>query len=110
MMLLYAWLWVIIGGVLEPIWVIGLKRSNNFKNLKWALFTILIMLASPLCLSFAMQEIPVGTAYAVWTGIGAVFTLVAGMIFYKEKIERIQILFIFIIIVGVAGLALEGAA
>jgi len=103
---LFAWFWIILGGLFEPVWVVSMKKSENFTKPLWTAATILFIVVSPYCLSLAMKEMPVGTAYAIWTGIGAVFTTIAGFVLYKEKIERRRVFFIFIIVVGVMGLAL----
>ncbi|HKM13814.1 MAG TPA: multidrug efflux SMR transporter [Candidatus Methanomethylophilaceae archaeon] len=103
-----AILWLIIGGLLEPFWVISLKKSESFKRIGWALVTIFFMIASPYFLSLAMLSIPLGTAYAVWTGIGAIGTLIAGFLVYNEKVQRIQIFFVFVILAGVVGLQIFG--
>ena len=102
-----CWAWIIAGGILEPMWVIAMKKSNNFKNIPWAIAAIILILASPFCLSMAMKEMPVGTAYAIWTGMGSIFTVIAGMILYKERVERLKILFIMLIIIGVVGLSIS---
>lgn len=102
--------WLITGGLLEPVWVICLKKSDSMRNRKWAVATIFFMLLSPYLLSLAMMEIPLGTAYAVWTGIGAIGTLIAGYLVYTEKVERIQVFFVFVIITGVVGLQFCGVA
>lgn len=98
--------WLILGGFLEPTWVLAMKKSNNFKNIMWTVITGFLVVASPFCLSMAMREIPVGTAYAVWTGIGAICTTALGVYLYKESIERRRLFFIFLIIVGAVGLGL----
>ena len=105
---LIAYIWLIIGGLLEPAWVLAMKKSNNFKDLKWTAATGVLIFASPFFLSLAMVEIPVGTAYAVWTGIGAVGATVLGVVLYKEKVERLRLFFISLIIIGTVGLALGG--
>jgi len=101
-----AYFWLILGGVLEPLWVLAMKKSDNFKNRLWAALAIILIVASPACLALAMKEIPVGTAYAVWTGIGAVGTVVLGVTLYKEKVNWRGILFISLIIIGAVGLGL----
>jgi len=100
-----ALLWVIFGGFLEPLWVIGLKKWNETKSILWGIFAIAFIFLSPACLAFAMdQGMNVGVAYSLWTGLGAVFTLVSGVILFKEKLDRMKILFVFVIVAGVAGL------
>ena len=102
-----ALLWVIVGGLLEPVWVVGLKKYNDTRNLAWGAFAVVFMLASPCCLAFAMDSISVGVAYSIWTGIGAVMTVIAGVVLYKDRIDRMKVLFIFMIIVGVVGLEMS---
>ena len=100
-----AIIWVIIGGFLEPVWVIGLKKYNDTKSLLWGAVALAFMFISPICLAFAMEEgMNVGVSYSLWTGLGAVFTLISGLILYKEKLDRLKILFVFVIIAGVVGL------
>ncbi|MDR1690766.1 MAG: multidrug efflux SMR transporter [Candidatus Methanoplasma sp.] len=105
---LMAYVWLIIGGLLEPAWVLAMKKSKNFKDIKWTVITAFFVIASPFFLSLAMREIPVGTAYAVWTGIGAVGATFLGAILYKEPMERKRMFFIFLIIIGAVGLGLGG--
>jgi len=104
-----AYMWLIIGGLLEPAWILAMKKSKNFKDVKWTLATAVLIFASPFFLSLAMVEIPVGTAYAVWTGIGAIGAMILGVTLYKEKVERLRLFFISLIIIGTVGLALGGA-
>jgi quaternary ammonium compound-resistance protein SugE len=105
---LTAYAWLIIGGLLEPAWIIALKKSDNFTDKKWTVATAILVVASPFCLSLAMKEVPVGTAYAVWTGIGAMGAIALGVFLYKESVERKRLFFIFLILVGSVGLALGG--
>ncbi len=105
---LMAYVWLIIGGLLEPAWVLAMKKSENFKNIPWTIITAILVIASPFFLSLAMREIPVGTAYAVWTGIGAIGAVVLGVFLYKELVERMRMFFIFLIVIGSVGLALGG--
>ena len=100
--------WVIVGGFLEPVWVIGLKKYSEKKSFFWLLFTILFMYLSPMCIGFAMGEgMSVGIAYSIWTGLGAVFAMLSGMILFKEKLERIKVVLVMMIIIGVVGLELS---
>lgn len=102
-----ALLWVLVGGFLEPVWVIGLKRYNDTRSPAWGALAVVFMIVSPFCLTFAMQGMSVGVAYAIWTGIGAVMTVVSGVVLYRERLDRLKVLFIFLIVAGVAGLELS---
>ena len=102
-----ALLWIILGGFMEPVWVMALKRYNDTKSLPWAAVAVFFMIASPMCLSFAMKTMPVGVSYAIWTGLGAIFTMVAGMVVYHEKVDRVKVALVFLIIVGIAGLQIS---
>lgn len=102
-----AILWVIFGGFLEPVWVIGLKKYNDTRNKLWAVVAIVFMFLSPCCLAFAMETMSVGVAYSIWTGIGAVMTLATGVVMYHDKLDRLKILFVFLIIAGVIGLEMS---
>lgn len=102
-----ALLWVLAGGFMEPVWVIGLKKYNETHSLVWGATALAFMFISPCCLTFAMQGMPVGVAYAIWTGIGAVLTVISGVVLYKERMDRLKILFVFLVIAGVAGLELS---
>ncbi len=99
--------YVIIGGFLEPVWVIGLKKYNDTHSILWGIVAVAFMFISPGVLAFAMQEMSVGVAYSIWTGIGAVMTVIAGKVLYSDALDRRRILFIFMIIAGVVGLELS---
>ena len=101
-----VWLYLIIAGLLEPCWVITLERSDRFRKPFWTVLTVIILVFSLYLLSIVMKELPVGTAYAVWTGIGAVGTLAAGIILYKESVTYRKLFFVFLIVAGIVGLQL----
>lgn len=98
------WIILIIAGVFEVAWAIGLKYTEGFTKLFPSIFTIISMIISMGLLAYAVKYIPVGTAYAVWTGIGAVGTAILGIILFNESKDIIRIFFIFIIVVGIVGL------
>ncbi|MDN5357176.1 MAG: quaternary ammonium compound-resistance protein SugE [Candidatus Methanomethylophilaceae archaeon] len=102
--------WLIVGGLLEPCWVIALKKSDSYRNRKWAVAAAILIVASPFFLSLAMLDMHMGTAYAIWTGIGAIGTMIAGYLLYQEKIDRLQIFFVFVIVAGITGLQYFGGA
>jgi quaternary ammonium compound-resistance protein SugE len=99
-----AWGYLFAAGALEIVWVIGMKYTEGFTRLWPSVFTIGIMVASFLLLSQALKEIPIGTSYAVWTGIGAVGAAIVGMMFFKEPVSAMRIACITLVIAGIAGL------
>lgn len=98
------WLILFIAGLFEVAWAIGLKYTDGFSKLVPSIFTIVSMIISMGLLAYAVKHIPVGTAYAVWTGIGAVGTAILGIILFNESKEFIRVFFIFLIVVGIVGL------
>lgn len=101
-----GWIYILIASVCEVSWAVGLKYSQGLTRLNSSIFTIITMLLSFYFLSLGTKEIPIGTAYAVWTGIGVVGTAIYGILFFDEPKDLIRIAFIFLIIVGVIGLKL----
>ena len=99
-----AWIYLVIGGVLEIGWAIGLSFSDGFTDLTPSIITILLLLISFYFFAKSMKMIPIGTAYAVFTGIGAGGTSVIGMVFLGEEISLMKIGFISLLIFGVLGL------
>jgi quaternary ammonium compound-resistance protein SugE len=99
-----AWLILFIAGLFEIAWAIGLKYSNGFTQFWWSIFTIVSIIISMGLLAYSLKDLPVGTAYAVWTGIGAVGTAILGIFLFNESKEFVRIFFIFLIIVGIVGL------
>ncbi|MDD4245248.1 MAG: multidrug efflux SMR transporter [Candidatus Methanomethylophilaceae archaeon] len=100
------WIYLLAAGILEPCWVITLEKSDRFRKLSWAMATVIIMAVSLYLLSLAMAAIGPGTSYAVWTGIGAILTMVLGIIIYEEPAKLIRIFFILLIVAGVVGINL----
>lgn len=99
-----AWIYILIASVFEITWAIGLKFSNGFTKLIPSVVTVICMVLSYVFLSMGVKHLPVGTAYAVWTGIGAAGTAILGMFFFNESKDIIRIGFIFLIVVGIIGL------
>lgn len=99
-----SWLILFIAGLFETAWVIGMKYSQGFTKFSWSAFTVVSVFISMGMLAYSLKELPVGTAYAVWTGIGAVGTAILGIILFNESKEFIRLIFILLIIVGIAGL------
>jgi len=98
------WLMLIVAGLLEMGWAIGLKYSQGFTKLIPSIFTIVGMIASFYFLSLALKSLPLGTAYAIWTGIGTVGTVTLGIILFKEPIDITRLICIGFIVVGIVGL------
>lgn len=99
-----AWVYLLIAGGLEIAWAVGLKYSEGFTKVVPSLLTLIGMAASGVFLALAVQKIPLGTAYASWTGIGAVGTAILGMILFGESAALARLFFIALIVVGIAGL------
>jgi quaternary ammonium compound-resistance protein SugE len=100
------WIWLIVAGLLEIAWAVGLKYTDGFSRLWPTVVTVLLMLGSFWCLAQAVKVLPLGTSYAIWTGIGAVGTAVAGIILFKEPATVARLVCIVLIIAGIAGLKL----
>jgi quaternary ammonium compound-resistance protein SugE len=99
-----GWFYVICGGVFEVSFTTCLRYADGFKNLPWTLGFLACIAASMYFLDMSLRTIPIGTAYAVWTGIGALGTVVIGMCFYGEPTTLIRISLIFGLVSCVAGL------
>jgi quaternary ammonium compound-resistance protein SugE len=100
------WVWLIIAGILEVAWVIGLKYADGFTRFWPSVATVLLMLASFWCLAQAVRGLPLGTSYAIWTGIGAVGTAILGMILFKEPATAARVACMALIVGGIVGLKL----
>jgi quaternary ammonium compound-resistance protein SugE len=101
-----AWLLIVVAGVFEMAWAVGLKYSDGFSRLVPSVLTVGAMAASIICLGIAVKSLPVGTAYAVWTGIGAAGTAVLGMYLFEEPATVLRLGSIAIIVAGIVGLKL----
>jgi quaternary ammonium compound-resistance protein SugE len=99
-----AWAYLVIAGLLEIVMAIGLKYTEGFSRLWPSVTTVGVIIASFAFLAQALKSIPVGTGYAVWTGIGAAGTAIIGMAFLGESRETLRIVCIVLIVAGVLGL------
>lgn len=104
------WLYLLIAGLLEVAWATGLKSSEGFTRLWPSVFTVVTALGSFWLLALAMRQLPLGTAYAVWTGIGAVGAFVLGIIVMGEAVSVARVLSALLIVAGLVGLKLSSAA
>lgn len=99
-----AWVYLVVAGFFECAWAIGLKYTDGFTKLTPSLFTVLAMGVSLWLLSLAMETIPIGTAYGVWTGIGAVGVAILGMLLFGESRDVLRVLCLVLIVAGIVGL------
>ena len=104
------WAVLFIAGFFEIAWAIGLKYSEGFSRLWPSVFTLVAMVLSVLLLGFAMKNLPVGTAYAVWVGIGAVGTAIMGIYLFNEPADMGRLISFGLIIAGIIGLKLASAS
>lgn len=98
------WMLLLIAGLFEVVWAIGLKYTEGFTRPLASVITVAAMIASVWLLALAIKQIPVGTGYAVWTGIGAVGTAALGILLFNEPATVVRLLCIGLIVVGIAGL------
>jgi quaternary ammonium compound-resistance protein SugE len=101
---LNPWLIVAIAGLMETGWALGLKYSEGFTKAVPSVITIVLALGSFYLLSLAMKSLPVGTAYAVWVGIGAVGTAIAAVFLFGEPVNVMRVLGVLLILAGIAAL------
>src|SRR5690606_5340579 len=101
-----AWTWLAVAGVLEVAWAIGLKYTDGFTRLVPTVLTLVAMGASVYCLAVAVRSIPIGTGYAVWTGIGAVGVAILGIVLFGEPAQLARLACILLIVAGIVGLKL----
>ena len=98
------WVIVVIAGLMETGWALGLKYSEGFTRLVPSVVTIVLALGSFYLLSVAMKSLPVGTAYAVWVGIGAVGTAIAAVFLFQEPVNLMRVMGVLLIVAGIAAL------
>ena len=101
-----AWTILVIAGILEVGWAVGLKFTQGFTRLWPSVATICAMVLSMVLLGLAVRTLPLGTAYAVWTGIGTVGTVIVGMVLLGESASFVRLLCVFLIVSGIVGLKL----
>jgi len=104
-----AWLALLIAGLFEIVWAVGMKYADGFTRLWPTIGTFAAMAASVVLLGFAMKTLPLGTAYAVWTGIGTAGTVIVGMVLFHEPATALRLGAIGLILIGGVGLKLLGS-
>ena len=101
-----AWLYLLVAGVFEIGWAVGLKYTEGFTRLVPSLLTVAAMAVSFYFLALALKSLPIGTAYAVWTGVGTVGTVILGIVLFGDPATLARLFFIGCIVVGIVGLKL----
>lgn len=105
-----AWVYLILAGLTEIAWAVGLKHTEGWTRLWPSVFTASLMVVSFTFLSFALKALPIGTAYAIWTGIGAVGTALLGMFIFGEPRTAVRLACIALIVAGIVGLKISSPA
>jgi quaternary ammonium compound-resistance protein SugE len=103
-----AWIFLLVAGLFEVGWAIGLKYTEGWSRLWPSLWTVAAMAVSFIFLSLALKSLPVGTAYAVWTGVGAVGTAILGIVLFAEPATALRLCCIGLIVAGIMGLKFAG--
>lgn len=99
-----SWFLLLIAGILEIVWAVGLKYTDGFTKLGPSVITILAMCLSLGFLGLSLKDLPMGTAYLIWTGIGGVGTAIVGIFLFQESAAFLRLLFMALIVVGIVGL------
>lgn len=105
-----SWLILFLAGLFEVVWAVGLKYTEGFTKLTPSLVTLAAMGASFYLLSVALRTLPLGAAYAVWVGIGALGTAIAGIMLFHEAVTPLKLVSLMLVIAGIVGLKLSNAA
>ena len=99
-----AWMYLLVAGLLEICWAVGLKYTDGFTRLWPSIFTVITLAGSMFLLAKAAENLPIGTAYAVWVGIGALGTAVFGVILFGESVSVLRLLFFALLLIAILGL------
>lgn len=105
-----AWVYLLIAGILEVVWAVGMKYADGWTKLYPSIFTIVSMIIGFYFLSLAVKSLPLGTAYAIWTGIGTIGTVIYSVIYFKEPMDVVKAICILLIVSGIVGLKLFSKA
>ena len=104
------WFILFVAGLFEVVWAVGLKYTDGFTRLWPSVATVAAMVVSMVLLSVALKTLPVGAGYAIWVGIGAIGTAIAGIVLFGESVSTLKIVSLVLLIAGMAGLKLSSAA
>ena len=99
-----AWIILVVAGLFEVAWAVGLKYSEGFTKLWPSVFTVVCLALSMVLLGWSLRHLPLGTAYGVWTGIGTVGTALLGIALFGEAVTTLRLVFIGLIVAGIVGL------
>ena len=103
----HNWLWILVGGVFETGWATGMKMSESFTNIPWTIITLILIECSVHFLNKGLKAgLPMGPCYAVWVGIGAVGSIIVGLVVFNEMLNILGWAFLVVIIIGILGLNL----
>lgn len=102
------WMYLFIAGLFEISWAVGLKFTHGFSQIIPSVLTVIGMIASFYFLALALKHLPLGVAYAIWTGIGTIGTVIFGIIIFKEPVTAMRLVCIALIVSGITGLKLLG--
>lgn len=102
-----SWIILFFAGLFEVAWAVGLKFTDGFSRPIPSLLTVAAMIVSLVLLGLAMKQLPLGTAYAIWTGIGAIGTVIAGIVLFGESMALIRLASVALIVCGLLGLKLS---
>ena len=98
------WVYLLVAGGLEVFWSTCLKLSEGFSVLRFSILTVIGMVFSFLFLSQATKTLPLGTSYAIWTGIGALGAVIVGALLFKESVSPLRLMFVALLLIGIIGL------
>jgi quaternary ammonium compound-resistance protein SugE len=99
-----SWLYLVIAGLLEVVWAVGLKYTQGFTRPAASVITMAAMVSSVVLLGMAMKQLPVGTAYGIWVGIGAVGAAILGIVLFAESVNALKFVSLALIVAGIVGL------
>lgn len=102
-----SWIILLFAGLFEIAWAVGLKYSDGFTRLTPSMLTVVAMIISVVLLGWSMKGLPLGTAYAIWTGIGAVGTVIAGIFLFGESMAPLRLISVALVVAGLIGLKLS---
>lgn len=104
----WAWIALVASGAVDVAWAFAMKKADGFRDLPWALVSIVLLVVFVALLIKALEVLPLGTAYAVWTGIGAVGSVLVGILVFGEPATAIRLICIALVLAGIIGLKTAG--